>query len=164
MGKARAFPADGGCTCRFIRYRLLKSPMFVHCCHCTWCQRESGSAFALNALIETNQVELLSGETEEVSTPSNSGRGQKILRCPKCRIAVWSHYAGAGGVAAFVRVGSLDDPNICPPDIHIFTESRQSWVQLAVGARVVSQYYDRRREWPESSRSRHQEMMAGKNG
>jgi hypothetical protein len=110
---------------------MMTKPMFVNCCHCTWCQRETGSAFVINAIIETDRVRLLSGTPDVVRTPSRSGKGQKIVRCPDCRIAVWSHYAGAGLKIAFVRVGTLDHPDLCPPDVHIFTSTKQKWVQLA---------------------------------
>ena len=73
---------DGGCTCREIRYRLNRDPMVVHCCHCRWCQRETGAAFALNAMIESIYVEILSGKPERIDTPSHSGHGQTIVRCP----------------------------------------------------------------------------------
>ena len=136
--------AEGGCDCGAVRYRLLAPPIIVHCCHCRWCQRESGSAFALNAVIETDKLELTGGTPETVLTPSASGKGQEILRCPDCRIAVWSHYAGAGTRASFVRVGTLDEPDRCPPDVHIFTESKQPWVVLAEGAEVFPQFYSRR--------------------
>jgi hypothetical protein len=141
----------GGCDCRHIRYRLESLPLFVHCCHCRWCQRETGSAFVLNAMIETNRVTRLGAEPEIVDTPSASGKGQKIARCQKCRIAVWSHYAGAGTLLSFVRVGTLDEPDCLPPDIHIYTESKQPWVVLPSNAAVVPQFYDRRKFWPEDS-------------
>jgi hypothetical protein len=114
---------EGGCTCRAVRYQMIISPMFVHCCHCRWCQRETGASFALNAIIEADRVILVSGAPETVNTPSNSGKGQKIVRCPTCRVAVWSHYAGFGDAVSFVRVGTLDEPDRLPPDIHIFTYS-----------------------------------------
>src|SRR5690606_33755932 len=124
---------EGGCTCRFVRYRMAGPPLFVHCCHCRWCQRETGTAFALNALVETERVTLLAGQAEAVHTPSERGKGQKIVRCPHGRVALWSHYAGAGDALSFVRVGTLDEPDRLPPDIHIFTASRQPWVQLPAG-------------------------------
>jgi hypothetical protein len=98
---------EGGCTCGAVRYRMTSAPMIVHCCHCRWCQRESGASFALNAMIESDRVVLLQGEIEFVYTPSQSGKGQKIARCPKCHVAVWSHYAGGGDAVCFVRVGTL---------------------------------------------------------
>ncbi|MEN9543313.1 MAG: hypothetical protein RLZZ598_146 [Pseudomonadota bacterium] len=145
---------DGGCSCRAVRYRLNSAPLFVHCCHCSWCQRESGSAFALNAMIETDRVERLQGEPELVDTPSASGKGQKIARCPNCRVAVWSHYAGAGQALCFVRVGTLDQPGRLPPDIHIFTSTRQPWVQLAPGTPAVAEYYKASEHWPAASLER----------
>lgn len=144
-------PLEGGCTCRQVRYRLTSRPLFVHCCHCRWCQRESGSAFALNAMIETDRVQLTAGQPEMVHTPSASGKGQQVARCPTCRVAVWSHYAGSGPVMAFVRVGTLDAPDTCPPDVHIFTASKQPWVVLPPGTPAVAEFYDRDSLWPADS-------------
>jgi hypothetical protein len=148
------FTAEGGCTCRTVRYRVTSRPLFVHCCHCRWCQRETGSAFVLNAMIEADRVELLAGEPEAVNTPSNSGKGQKIMRCPTCRIALWSTYSGAGDTLRFVRVGTLDEPDRLPPDIHIFTASKQPWVVLPPGMPAVEEYYDRNEYWPAASIAR----------
>lgn len=142
---------EGGCTCRTVRYRMTTKPLFVHCCHCRWCQRETGAAFALNAMIEADRVELLSGAPEMVLTPSHSGRGQKIWRCPVCRVAVWSNYSGAGDKVRFVRVGTLDEPGLLPPDIHIFTASKQQWVVLPPGAPATPEYYDYREHWSAES-------------
>lgn len=151
---------EGGCTCRLVRYRMTAKPLFVHCCHCRWCQRESGASFALNAMIETDRVELLQGELEIVRTPSNSGKGQKIARCPVCRIAVWSHYAGAGDAVRFVRVGTLDEPDRLPPDVHIFTASKQAWVVLPPGTPAVPEYYAASELWPSESLERRAALRA----
>ncbi len=155
-------PRDGGCTCRRVRYRLLDAPLFVHCCHCRWCQRETGSAFALNALIEADRVELLGGDVEQVTTPSASGRGQVISRCPACRIAVWSNYAGAGDQVHFIRVGTLDEPDSMPPDIHIYTASRQPWVVIPPQAAAVPGYYRARDYWPAASLERWRMRRSGR--
>lgn len=152
-------PIEGGCDCRRVRYRLTSGPLFVHCCHCRWCQRESGSSFALNAMIETDRVRSLGEAPELVDTPSDSGLGQRIARCPHCRIAVWSHYAGAGPVLAFVRVGTLDDPDRMPPDIHIFTASKQPWVLLPPGTPAVDAYYDRDEHWPPEALERRRALL-----
>lgn len=151
---------SGGCDCQEIRYRLSSRPLFVHCCHCRWCQRETGAAFALNAMIESDRVELLHGTPVAVPTPSASGKGQTILRCPRCQIALWSHYAGAGTAVSFVRVGTLDRPELLPPDIHIFTESRQPWVRLTGEVPVMPQYYDRKTHWPAESLARREALLA----
>ena len=154
MTEKNAFPAEGGCDCRAVRYRMETAPLFVNCCHCRWCQRESGTAFALNAMIEADRVTNLGVDPELVATPSNSGAGQTIARCPVCRIAVWSNYAGAGPVVRFVRVGTLDNPDLLPPDIHIFTASKQPWVVLPAGTPAVPEYYDRDKYWPPESLAR----------
>jgi hypothetical protein len=133
---------------------MTSQPMFVHCCHCRWCQRETGASFALNALIEADRVLLLTGEPEIVLTPSNSGKGQKIARCPKCRIALWSNYAGAGDALRFVRVGTLDEPDKLAPDIHIYTMSKQPWLKLSPEIPAVHEYYKREDYWPQESLAR----------
>jgi hypothetical protein len=160
MTAATAAPHDGGCTCRFVRYRMTSAPLFVHCCHCRWCQRETGSAFALNAMIEADRVQMLAGRVELVATPSNSGKGQKIARCPVCRVAVWSHYAGAGDAVCFVRVGTLDEPDRLPPDIHIFTATKQPWVVLPSGVPAVAEYYATSEYWPAESLARRAALRA----
>jgi hypothetical protein len=156
------FPIEGGCDCRTIRYRMETAPLFVHCCHCRWCQRETGASFALNAMIEASRVTLLAGAPELVDTPSASGKGQKIARCPRCRIAVWSHYAGGGTDVSFIRVGTLDDPDAVPPDIHIFTSSKQPWVVLDPGTPAVPEFYDRERFWPAESLARREALLAAR--
>ena len=134
-------PREGGCACRKVRYRLATDPVVVHCCHCTWCQRESGTAFALNAVIEADRIEVTGDPPERVDTPSASGKGQAIFRCPACKVAVWSHYAGAGDKAVFIRVGTLDEPARCPPDVHIFIASKQPWVVLPEGSEQFEVFY-----------------------
>jgi hypothetical protein len=160
MTATESFFADGGCTCTAVRYRMKTRPLFVHCCHCRWCQRETGASFALNAMIEADRVELLRGEPEVVNTPSNSGKGQKITRCQKCRIALWSNYAGAGDAVRFVRVGTLDQPDLLPPDIHIFTAYKQPWVVLPPNIPAVEEYYDRKDYWPQASLDRRAALLA----
>jgi hypothetical protein len=160
MTQDDGFPLEGGCTCRAVRYRMTTRPLFVHCCHCRWCQRETGASFALNAMIESDRVILDSGRVDVVDTPSLSGKGQRISRCPTCRVAVWSNYAGAGDAIRFVRVGTLDDPDRLPPDIHIFTASKQPWVVLPDGVPAVPEYYDRSVHWPKESLARRGALLA----
>ncbi|MBI1170633.1 aldehyde-activating protein [bacterium] len=150
---------QGHCTCNAVTYRLTKRPLFTHCCHCTWCQRETGSAFALNAMIETECLSL-TGPVDEIVTPSASGKGQIILRCQLCKVALCSHYAGAGRAMAFVRVGTLDDPAACPPDIHIFTSTKLPWVTLDPSLPILPEYYDRKVYWPKESLDRRAALLA----
>lgn len=160
MPDASVFPLEGGCDCGHVRYRIQTVPLFVHCCHCRWCQRETGTAFALNALIESERLVHLAAEPELADTPSASGRGQQIARCPRCRIALWSHYAGAGPFVRFVRVGTLDLPDHLPPDIHIFTASKQPWVVLPADTPAVPEYYDAKRYWPPESLARREAYLS----
>jgi len=155
---------EGGCTCGFVRYRMSGGPLFVHCCHCRWCQRETGSAFALNAMIEAERVEMSRGRVEVIVTPTLSGKGQKISRCSTCWTALWSNYAGAGDAIRFVRVGTLDEPDRLPPDIHIFTASKQPWVALAPGIPAVEEYYRASEYWPKASLERRALLQATTRG
>ena len=147
-------PMEGTCTCRAVRYRLNSLPLVVHCCHCRWCQRETGASFALNAMIEADRVDVLHGVPLVVNTPSNSGRGQRIARCPACHVALWSNYAGFGDAVHFVRVGTLEEPDRLPPDVHIFTSTKQPWVVLPSGTPAVPEFYDRKELWLPASLER----------
>ena len=161
MDMADAAVLEGGCTCGEVRYRLSRLPIIVHCCHCRWCQRETGAAFALNAMIESTCVEPFKGHPEMVDTPSNSGKGQKVVRCPGCRVALWSHYAAAGDLLSFIRVGTLDNPDALPPDIHIYTASKQPWVILPPDKPAFEEYYRRSEHMSEASFQRLSELTAG---
>jgi len=143
----------GGCACGALRYRMRSAPMFVHCCHCKDCQRQTGSAFVLNALIETDRVELLSGDPLPFSMPTDSGKPHVVFRCPQCGTAVWSEY---GGLAAlrFVRVGTLDEPAALPPDVHIYIRSKQPWITLPDGVPAFQAYYRSSEQWPAASLER----------
>jgi len=149
---------DGGCACGYVRYRVKSRPLIVHCCHCSVCQRQNGSAFAVNALIEADRVDILEGDVAEVLVPSPSGKSQRISRCPKCQVAVWSYYlvmyGGIGDSVRFVRVGTLDDPNAMPPDVHIYTSTQQPWVKLSPEELVVEEYYVTDEVWSEDSLQR----------
>ncbi len=151
---------EGGCACGAVRYRMNDKPMYVHCCHCTDCQRHSGSAFALNALIESGRLDLLQGEVEAIVVPTPSGKGQTIKRCPTCKTALWSHYGAAGPVLSLVRVGTVDQPHGIEPDMHIFTRSKQPWVNLPDDVPTVEVFYDAEELWPEESLARRNALFA----
>ena len=144
---------EGGCACGAVRYRLGSPPLFVHCCHCRDCQRQAGSAFAINALIEANRFALLSGETAASAMPTDSGQPHHIFRCTACGTALWSDYGGRSTIR-FVRVATLDDPTVLTPDVHIYTRSKLPWVALPAGAPAFEAYYDSRTLWPAASLER----------
>jgi hypothetical protein len=149
---------EGGCACGAVRYRLTSDPLFVHCCHCLNCQRQTGSAFVINALIEADRVELLGDEPEPVKVPRDDGSKQTIWRCPTCQVAVYSKYTGPR--VRFVRVGTLDDPSAIEPDVHIFTKSKVPWVELPDGVPAFNVYYDMQKLWPTASLERVEAMRA----
>lgn len=152
---------EGGCGCGHVRYRLTATPLFVHCCHCTVCQIETGTGFALNALIEASATVVLSGSPIKVATPSESGKGQLVSRCPHCQVAVWSNYGGAGPFIKFIRVGTLEPEarRSLSPDVHIFTRSKLSWVVIPEGENEFEEFYDVQKLWPEESYQRRMALM-----
>jgi hypothetical protein len=151
---------EGGCACRVVRYRLESEPMFVNCCHCRDCQKQTGSAFVINALIETSRVTVLSGETKPSAMPTESSRPHEIHRCSACGTAVWSHYGGLVTVR-FVRVGTLDDPSHLTPDVHIYVRSKLPWIVLPDGAPSFEAYYDAKKLWPAASLERRRAALGG---
>ena len=151
-------PREGGCSCGAVRYRLTSDPLFVHCCHCLNCQRQTGSAFVINLLIEADRVELLSGDPRPIDVPRDDGSKQKIFRCPACQVAVFSEYGRPQ--VRFVRGGTLDDPREITPDVHIFTRSKVGWVRLPEEAPAFEVYYDSKKLWPAASLDRLAAVMA----
>ena len=149
---------EGECSCGAVRYRLTTEPMFVHCCHCRDCQKQTGGAFAINALIETDRIEVIAGEPRPISMPTDSGRPHDIHRCPTCQTAVWSDY-GRRPALRFVRVATLDDPTAITPDVHIFTRSKLPWVRLPDGVPAFEVYYDLKTLWPDASQQRRKAIL-----
>jgi hypothetical protein len=143
---------EGGCSCGAVRYRLTSEPMFVHCCHCLNCQRQTGSAFVINLLIEGDRIELLAGEPKAIDVPRDDGSKQRIYRCPDCQIALYSEYGGPA--VRFVRGGTLDEPRSITPDVHIYTRSKVGWVTLPESAAAFDEYYDSKQLWPAESLAR----------
>jgi hypothetical protein len=149
---------EGGCACGAVRYGLESAPMFVHCCHCRDCQRQTGSAFVINALIETDRISLRAGDPQPVGVPTESGRPHDIYRCPTCQTALWSDYGGRPALR-FVRVGTLDDPAALQPDVHIFTRSKLPWVTLPEAVPAFAVYYDMQTLWPAASLARRRAIL-----
>ncbi|KAF2270941.1 hypothetical protein CC78DRAFT_557054 [Lojkania enalia] len=154
-------PLTGRCTCRTITYTLLAPPLFTHCCHCTFCQRESGSAFALNCMLESYNMQITSDtQPQLIETPSESGKGQIVARCPNCQVAVFSYYGGLGKAMTFIKVGTLEDDSKerVKPNVHIFTSTKVEWIDLNGeidrGAKVFEEYYDKNKEWSKESLER----------
>ena len=152
-------PREGGCACGAVRYRLASDPLFTHCCHCLNCQRQTGSAFVINLLIEADRIELLAGEPVPVDVPRGGSQKQRIFRCPSCQVAVFSRYTRA--TMRFVRGGTLDDPSSIEPDVHIYTRSKLPWVVLPASTPAFRTYYDTEKLWPAESVERLASMRRG---
>jgi hypothetical protein len=149
---------EGGCSCGAVRYRLSSEPMFVHCCHCLNCQRQTGSAFVINLLIEAGRVEVAAGDPQAVDVPRDDGSTQRIWRCPDCQVAVYSEYTRPE--VRFVRGGTLDDPSQVSPDVHIYTRSKLPWVELPASVPAFDVYYDTKALWPPASYERLRAALA----
>ena len=150
----------GQCTCGALQYQLTRDPLFVHCCHCSWCQKETGSAFAVNVLIETSSIEVTSGELVEDPRDSASGQGQTLWNCDQCGTTMWSHYASAKERVSFIRAGTLNQPGLAPPDIHIFTSTKSSWVLLPDDVPAMANFYRRSEYWPLESQNRYKAALS----
>lgn len=155
-------PADGGCACGAVRFRLTRSPMFVHCCHCTRCQRETGSPFAHHAMVAFTDMALTQGEPEFVKVPTDSGNTHWVARCPVCRTAMWNEHGSRQAITRYVRVGTLDEPGRFPPQAHIYVRSRQPWVTLPTGVPAFPAYYNAAKVWPAQSLDRYSAAKAAK--
>lgn len=140
---------EGGCSCTKLRFRLNAEPLIVHACHCRQCQRVTGSAFVMNALIRKEEVELLTGDIKRVQFPDTY---HTAYYCPECATYVWSEYrSGRFNECWFVRVGTLDEPDSLPPNVHIFTESKQPWVAIPEDVPSYRKFYRIKDTWTRSS-------------
>ena len=148
----------GRCGCGEVTYQMSSGPMFVHCCHCQECQKQTGSAYVLNAIIEADRVEIV-GPVVENTLPTPSGKGQVITRCANCGTAVFSNYQVRMGKLRYIRVGTLDDPSQCPPDVQIFTSSKQPWVPLNPDIPIFENFYKFDKVWPAASLARWRDIF-----
>ena len=152
---------EGGCACGAVRYRLASDPLFTHCCHCLNCQRQTGSAFVINLLVEADRLEMLAGDPQPVDVPRDDGSFQRIFRCPNCQVAVFSQYGRPE--VRFVRGGTLDQPADVTPDVHIFTRSKLPWIKLPESTPAFDVYYDERALWPPASLERLEAILRPRN-
>ena len=148
---------EGGCACGAVRYRMKSAPLFVHCCHCRDCQRQTGTAFVINALIEADRIDARS-EPQPIGVPTDSGLPHRIFRCPQCETAMWSEYGGLEKLR-FVRAGTLDEPSAVSPDVHIYVRSKLPWVTLPPGVPAFEAYYKAKEVWPAEALARRRRVL-----
>lgn len=156
-----SFAAIGGCVCGQVRYQLFAAPIFVHCCHCSWCQQETGSAFAVNAMIEATNVKIIAGEIDASMRPTASGVGQKMIQCRHCQTRLWSFHGAGAEQVAFVRTGTLDNPSLFPPAIHIYAANKVAWLSLSGDVPVMAESYSREKYWSAASIQRFNAAVEG---
>ena len=157
--------SEGGCACGELRYRLKIRPMWVGACHCRNCQRLTGGAFAMNAIIEKDAVELISGTPALFELKGGSGQQHDVYFCKNCGTHIWNEYHGFPGIAWFVRVGTLDDPNLLKPDVHVFTRWKHHSTSLPDDIPAFDELYDREKLWAADNLERLEaSKSAGKGG
>jgi len=153
-------PIEGRCACGALAFRLARPPLFVHACHCTRCQRETGGAFAHHLMIETAQLQLLQGQPLFTRVPTDSGGRHWVARCADCHGVLWNAHGSRQPLIVYLRVGTLDEPAAWPPQAHIYLRSRQPWLVLDPAVPQFSGAYDARKTWPADSLARYDEAKA----
>lgn len=133
---------SGGCACGAVRYDVRGTPVFVNNCHCTLCQKQTGSTSVVNMFFETERLTQHSGETTRHTVKSGSGGDHIIVRCAACGTAIWSFYPRLGDLGVGIRAGTLDDPGTVTPDAAIFVAHKMPWVTLPEGVPQFEATYD----------------------
>jgi hypothetical protein len=151
---------EGGCGCGAVRYRLTDEPILVNNCHCTLCQRQTGTGSAVNAFIENDRLEQLSGELSEYEFETGSGGIQTVIRCARCGTPLWSYYPRLGRKAAAVRVGTLDDPSAVKPDAAVHVADKPAWAALPEGVPAFEIGYSPAEILPEGRFARLKALIA----
>ena len=121
---------SGGCLCGNIRYTLKTDPALTVVCHCTHCQKASGSAFSTNLVVQRADIEFSGGDMSVFDDKADSGNILKRSFCPKCGSSIMSESRGRPG-SAVLKAGTLDDPSAVRPTMQIWTRSAQPWVKFA---------------------------------
>jgi hypothetical protein len=141
----------GACACGEIQFRLTGAPIVTHACHCTQCQRETGSAFAVNLMIEADRLVVDAGAPERT--------GDDVAACPRCQTRLWAYHRMFGEKAVFVKAGVLSRGRA--PDVHCFTSTKQPWLPLPEGVPAYAENYDFEAVLSAEARSRAQALFTG---
>lgn len=166
-------PLTGHCVCKTVTYALTAPPMITHCCHCTYCQLETGSAFALNTVVESYNFTITSSLpplfANRPSPSAPDGSQHLVAYCPNraCNTDIFSYY-GANKATVYVKAGTLDHESRrrVRPDVHIFASSKVDWIDLRgevdKGVPVYEEFYDREDVWANESLVRLERLRAWK--
>lgn len=147
-----SFIKQGRCLCGEISYQIIDKPLFTHACHCTDCQKVTGSAFGLSMFILRQDFQMLSG-TPTVAHPPQQYGVAAIYACGDCGCAIYRTHSYLDKFV-FPFPGTFDDTTWVKPQAHIYTRSKQPWVQLADDEPAFEKQYKRDDVWPEASLKR----------
>ena len=155
MSKAKPFPAiHGGCFCGSTRYRLETAPLFCYACHCTDCNKQTGSVYACFTSIENDHITSIGALPPKITTAIRSGGIiRHMASCGKCGTRLWAS-GDTTPVTADIATGTLDLPELMEPDLHSYIESKISWAILPESAKTCRGPFDYRKHWPKSSLKR----------
>ncbi|MFT4560575.1 MAG: hypothetical protein ACI9BW_000309 [Gammaproteobacteria bacterium] len=151
---------SGGCVCGQVRYELKDGPLFVHACHCSDCQRATGSAFVVNLGVASSDF-VIEGKTSTVTNPTPSGSGYDAHFCPNCATVLWSKYHFIDLPILALRGGTLDDPNLAPPTYHVHTRRKQSWVVLPNDTQIFDEWFEPAEVWSKEALTKIENMVGG---
>lgn len=124
---------DGGCQCGSVRYRIEGEPLDLVVCHCTECQRQSGSAFGMSLAVRAKDFRLTTGTLKSFTVTCDSGRLKTCTFCPDCGCRIY-HQTDPRGMS--VKAGTLDDRTTLRPTAHYWTARKQPWVVVPDGVRT----------------------------
>lgn len=125
-------PYAGRCFCGAVQYRINEEPLTVYACHCTDCQKRSGSAFGLSMWVNRAAIEVTQGEAVLQIASGHDDRLRHARLCLQCHTRLWSAPEDRPELAV-VRPGTLDDTSWLEPVAHLWTRSAQPWVKIPEG-------------------------------
>ncbi|MCF8503272.1 MAG: GFA family protein, partial [Caulobacter sp.] len=125
-------PISGGCLCAAVRYMCASPPVMTLVCHCTNCQKQSGSAFSVNVAVATGDLRLTAGEPTVYEDRGESGQPVYRHFCGACGSPIFSSVAAMPDLL-FLKAGTLDDTSGVKPALDVWCKSAQPWVPHPAG-------------------------------
>jgi hypothetical protein len=122
-------PQEGSCQCGQVRYALSAEPVGMHICHCTECQKQSGSAFSMTLTVAHAGFRLLRGSLKSFTRIADTGRKMQCFFCPECGTRIY-HAGEVNPDLLRLKPGTLDDTSWLKPNKQFWMRSRQPWLEL----------------------------------
>jgi hypothetical protein len=127
--KKVSMPLKGGCQCDKLRFELSAPPLMLYACHCTNCQKQTGSAFVLSTAIVENTFSFIEGEPAKVEWTADSETQRYGLYCSDCGGRICNGQTPSIGVLS-LRAGTFDEKSWVRPAAHIWVKSAQPWIKF----------------------------------